>query len=371
MVIWRNVDNVQRIVTQPYIKVAGTWEAAEEVFTKVDGIWKQVYSNDDFDPPDPPQIVADISARSEYINIGVKMTALTHDPDIKMIKLKVKTGSYPAGPLGTDGYYPQATVVNGNDPFSDVYYNYPFTALDGSTVVPNRQTTAYAYRKFAPTWFAGKLLPLNTTYYIRAWAQNKYGLWSLPVTTSVTTAKYRSSANQKPVRMVTILPERVGTWRWSTGVFIEGDAISAGSEYIACFDYGTRIRDSIPDNVTDFSAYTRISRKANGASPLDSYGATSRVAGFFSNNFSTNGYTANAIGTATLFNSGSNGKTSALAKGATINFIPPNTWDPYYRAAYRALNLHARGLGSAYYFRLKSQSDDPNQGAITLRWVDP
>lgn len=360
MTIYRKIAGSWTAIDQPKIKVGGVWKNAVAAFVKEGGVWEQVFAGDT-SPPDPPEIILD-NIENKYISVGVRLTDPDLDTTLRRIRVLAtyKTETYPATPFSS-GFYSDSDTIGGPEPWSDWFYNVPFTGKNGQLITPTRKSNEVSKKKFMPTYYAGKKLSPGTRYNFKAWAEDIYGNWSLPAVAYLVTPK-TFEGNPATIRTAVVLPNAVGTLDLSSGIFTEGEAISAPGK-AACFDYGSDIINLVGNNASSVAAYVRLHR---GGSDIDPYDTNHRTWG---GRISTN--LTEFLEPSSLYNRGGAANLNAMSKGQIVTKDIPDAWLNNIATGFRGMNLFQHpSYKSATRAVFVSQAVDPNQGAITVRWKE-
>lgn len=170
-----------------YLKVAGVYVPADQVFVKQQGVYLEAqdayvrvsgvyedFHHHDTTPPDPPVIslqIVETDAGGRYIKLGVRATPASHDSTLKRIRI-LTTYNNAAPTTQYGGTYTSASDADWPDePWSDWHYNGYGNGND------HNDSSEVNYKQ----WTRNPNQETNLAegrYYFSGWAEDKNGNWS-------------------------------------------------------------------------------------------------------------------------------------------------------------------------------------------------
>lgn len=364
-----------------YIKVAGAYVAADQIFVRNQGVYvesqdayvkvagtQRNYHHYDSTPPDSPVISLQIwdteytedktEKVGRYIKLGVRGATVAHDSDLKRIRvLTTYNGKAPTTQYG--GTYTESPDSDWPDePWSDWHYN------DFGQGKSHADSSVINYKQW----------PRNATqqsnlaegrYYFSAWAEDKHGNWSLGNHTWIDLPKKGVDSANVIRKEARIQANTSGSW--TGGAFVSGhlEQRYAKPQSRGFWFYGNQITDIIGQQGTPTIKNAQIFLARGDDSGL----ASANVNLFRHNTPSSSGLSSQP---AQLEET----KVGTIAKGEGKWFtIPESYWPNLESDDIKGFGLDLKDPVKASgfpedYSIIKSVGEQPRSGEISLVWVE-
>lgn len=198
--VWTPADQV-------WIKQQGVWVQASKTYVKRSGVWTQSHEYDST-PPDPPVIslqLIETTAGGRYIKLGVRAAGASHDNNLKRIRI-LTTYNNAAPTTQYGGTYTSAADADWPDePWSDWHYN---GFKDGKS---HPDSSVVQYKQWTRNPNQETNLP-EDRYFFSGWAEDWNGNWSAGNHTFIDLPKRSVDAANNIKKEARIRANQSGSW---------------------------------------------------------------------------------------------------------------------------------------------------------------